>query len=534
MSTGGPSDRHQTFATGAPGVESGGPKHTRPIATGGKSSEPPNLARYSSSPVYDLATVVQLVGVRSTVLWGWEQHLGIPAPTRVNEEAGTVVRRYSERDLVAAIWLREQILNGASPPEAVARLRAAARPANGEGESWEATDAGHLPGGRVNTGPLPDSFGPQRPVNTTRPLSENAHAQPYGLGAAEQVGPSRGSYSGALGGTSGIHAATSGGYGAPPSQSQVWVSPLSGPLGNRRVSGALGESVVSGPLAQPVMPGPRSGYLTPGPTFGPVMSGPLPSPQVVPNMAQSADNIMSRSGPWGAAPAGAITTSTSTHGRELRNLMPQLMRAFASFDTLGANHIIQEALSTRSVEMVCTTLLQPALTRVNDLWANHQATILEERFATYYMRGLLYALFQQTPERVESPLVFVGCGPKEYNDVHALVLSVFLRRAGLRVAYLGQDVPGPELAEEVRKRRPGMVALSITSSQRIRALARAGKLIGQLDHPRPTFVFSGPIFVRNPELQKKVASHGLYLGDAMDTATYHAMKLLGMEAFMRR
>ena len=47
-------------------------------------------------------------------------------------------------------------------------------------------------------------------------------------------------------------------------------------------------------------------------------------------------------GRWGAGPA--------TSGRELRSLVPQLVRAFAAFDTFSANRLLDEVLSVRTVE----------------------------------------------------------------------------------------------------------------------------------------------------------------------------------------
>lgn len=492
----------------------------------GKSGEPPNLLLFSSSPSYDLATVVHLVGVRPMILWGWEQNLGFPTPVRINEEAGSVVRRYSERDLVASLWLRDQILNGTSPPEAAERLRAAMRPGSGDDESWTASDSGSRPGGRVTTGPLPDSFTPQRPPRFTRPLTENERLPVPGLGAAERLDPRSISNGPALG-------------GASPNTSQVWVGPVSGQLGDRRSRGEPGGSAASGPLAPQVMPASRTGQLAAGAQFGAVTSGPLPPPPLMPGMygaAQTGDGAV-RSISAGVTPASGVSTSTSTRGREMQVLVPLLLRAFANFDTLGANHVLEEALSTRSVETVYKLLLQPALARVSDLWASHRVTVPEERFASNYIRGLLFALLHQTPERLEAPMVFVSCGPREVSDVHALVLAVYLRRAGLRVIYLGQDLPSVEVGElvdEVRKRRPAMLALSVASPQRLRALARVGKAISQMDAPHPAFAFTGPIFARNPELLRKVDNYGYYLGDDLDKAVLRVMSLVSRDFATRR
>jgi B12 binding domain len=169
----------------------------------------------------------------------------------------------------------------------------------------------------------------------------------------------------------------------------------------------------------------------------------------------------------------------------------------------------------------------PALTRLGDLNSRHEISAPEERFALNYAKSFLYSIYYRTPERSDGPLTFVGCGPKELGEINALTLGVFWRRAGLRVIYLGQDIGAESLVEEVRKRRPALVSLTVTSTQRIRSLARLAKVLSQLDAPRPFVGFSGPVFVRNPELQRRIS--GVYLGDDPATATWHVSNLLGTD-----
>jgi len=95
---------------------------TTGVAAGSRGSTPPNLSEYSSAPVYDLATIVQQVGVRSMILRSWEQQFGIPAPVRIQDDVSGIIQRYSERDLVAAIWLRDQVIHGVNLNAAVALL----------------------------------------------------------------------------------------------------------------------------------------------------------------------------------------------------------------------------------------------------------------------------------------------------------------------------------------------------------------------------------------------------------------------------
>ena len=454
------------MSAGVPGEgkHSGGPR-------AGKGANPPNLADYANTPRYDLATIVQLVGVRPMILWGWEQQLGIPAPTRISDEIGAV-RRYSERDLVASIWLRDQILNGVSPVEAAARLRAAQRPASNRDGWEEVTDDDSLLRGRVNTGPLPDStFMAPRVAKPTRPLSD-LELPSTDPGAADSAqGPGAGA-------------------------SQVWVSPLSGPLGQRIISGQLGTPITSRPLGGAVTAMPSN-------TVPAAFSSSPAHPSI------------------GAVPAPA-------RGRDLRALLPQLIRAFVNLDTQTANHIISDAMVSRTIETVGINLLQPALNRISDLSAHHDLSAPEEHFAMNYVRGLLFAHLRETPENASGPLVIVSCGPRELDDIPPLMLAVYWRRVGLRVIYLGQDMDGDSLVELARLRRPALMYLSASTAQRIRSLVRIGRRLAQLDKPRPNFAFGGPIFTRNPELQRKVSNVGVYLGDDAATMTWHVTKLLGV------
>jgi methanogenic corrinoid protein MtbC1 len=497
----------------------------------GGAGDPPNLMEYSNEPQYDLATIVGSVGVRPMILWGWEQQLGIPAPARVTDEMGGSVRRYSERDLVASIWLRDQIVKGVSPGDAAARLQEAQRPVVHDGGAWgggevAATYEEPMPfRGRVTTGPLPNSTLPPRQARAYLPATEgtsgsqNAGTNPDspsssgslsqqggygpGLGRAQVSGSlPRNSYGPAL-----APPQTGNLYAGYATSSSVWVNPVSGPL--RATAGPLSRPLsTSRPLS---MSGPLAGPASQ--SFG--GSTPLPTDAAMSDAA-------SVGVPW-TGPA-----STSTRGRELRTLVPQLVRAFLHYDTLAANHIVSEALSSRSVETVCMSLFQPALVRIGELWLYREISFPEEHFAVNYVRGVLFTIFHKTPERFDAPMIMIGCGQRELQDTAALMLAVFARRLGLRVVYLGQDVEGDGLLGEIRKRRPALVALDISSTQRIRALARLSKDISQLDPPHPVFGYTGGIFTRTSDLRKKVKGEAQYLGDDTLSATLAIARALGI------
>lgn len=468
--------------------KSGGP-------TGWNNDEPPVLENYSGDPKYDLQTIVTLVGVRPMILWSWEQQLGVTSVPRSEEEPGASARRYSERDLVAFLWLREQIVSGKAPADAAAILHA--------GQPRQTSFS---------------SFGPRR-GSATRPLSAEAWAE-AGLPRnsvpdlrpsvqdlrSQPGGPAAGAPS--LGGATYLPLQPGAGVYGDAFSGQVGRADrsdaLSRPLG-ASLSGPLGGSL-SGPLnapRQPTMSGPlRAGV--PSGTLGPRFSRP--------DLAQGQGA--------GAGPGGPVSAP------ELRTLLPQLIRAFASFDTLAANHVLDTALGSRSLETICLNLLQPALARIGELYARRELSMPEERFALQYARSFLFSHFHRTPERPDAPMAIVACAPREMSEIPALMLAVFWRRADTRVVYLGPDMDGDELLAKTREMRPAVVSMVVTMPQRVRTLARISRRFASVEGKRPIFGYCGPVFTRHPEQRQRV--EGVFLGDDAWQATWHLRRLLGM------
>lgn len=394
------------------------------LATNATKGEPPHLDEFSNQPNYDLATVAEMLGVRRMTLWAWEQQLGMSRPGfGANETMGQP--RYSERDLRALLWLRDQILDGIPPHVAAAQLFTQPHP---------------RPADAARSGPLP-----LRPRINTDPI----HGSAFGTyGPARPGGPGR--------------------YAQPTAVLQP----------GDRIANAI--------------------------TYRPAFT-----------------SVVSPSLPQGPQPVGVLGAP------DLRALVPLLAQAFAALDAEGARRVVDDALSSWSVELMCVRLLEPALARVGELAARNQVLSAEERFAEQYVRGLLHAFLHSTPERSDAPLVLLGCGPREYDDIPALVNAVFWRRAGLRVVYLGDDLDGAAIAAETRSYVPAAIAQTVTSAQRVRTLGRIAREIANLPAPRPIFVYSGPTFARNPELQHRVG--GIYLGDDPVAACRMVTRLLGVD-----
>jgi MerR family transcriptional regulator, light-induced transcriptional regulator len=111
----------------------------------------------------------------------------------------------------------------------------------------------------------------------------------------------------------------------------------------------------------------------------------------------------------------------------------------------------------------------------------------------------------------------VGCAPGELHEIGPLMLALFLRRAGLRVAFVGQMTELESLVDTVKTQQPAVVLLSAALREHVEQLIAVGRRLAELPDPRPIFGFGGRAFAGDPELAARVP--GLFLGaDAQEAA----------------
>lgn len=190
-------------------------------------------------------------------------------------------------------------------------------------------------------------------------------------------------------------------------------------------------------------------------------------------------------------------------------LAAMLQTHFAALREQEALRTIAQALAVYSVEETCLHLLQPALVEIGRRWAEGMVSATVEHFASAVVRAQLDGLFRSAATSEGGSLVLVGCASGELHEIGSLMLALFLRRAGLRVAYVGQSVEGESLSATVVALRPACVALSATLAAHVPALADAARQLAGRPGA-PFFCFGGQAFDAHPELAEGIS--GRYLG----------------------
>ncbi|MCC6168346.1 MAG: MerR family transcriptional regulator [Caldilineaceae bacterium] len=229
--------------------------------------------------------------------------------------------------------------------------------------------------------------------------------------------------------------------------------------------------------------------------------------------------------------------------RDVNALQQDLLCALLDYDEEAADQVIAEAFALYPVEQLGENLFQAVSAEID---GQRQAGALNRtagQFASIYLRQRLAALLRGLPNPASPLLIWVACAPAEAREIDALLLSIYLRRAGYRVHYLGPVVPVGEQDDsaiasdaefvtdfvgEMQRRQPAMLIFSAGTQAAAEALA---KLTAHLPCPapqcgrqRPLIGYGGPIFSRRPDLRSAIA--GVYLGDCTQCMAQQVDQLL--------
>ncbi|MFN3742707.1 MAG: MerR family transcriptional regulator [Anaerolineales bacterium] len=217
-----------------------------------------------------------------------------------------------------------------------------------------------------------------------------------------------------------------------------------------------------------------------------------------------------------ASPLTAAPADTS-----LDALRAGWLTACLHFDESRAEQTLNQAFAMFSVEAVCINILQRALAEIGELWYHNRASVQQEHFASALAMRRLDALLSAAPAPTRKETIIVGCPAGEWHAFTALLLSLFLRRRGWNVVYLGANVPNDRLAETAQTVRADLVILVA----QILVTAASLQLAAQtLAAQNVRVAYGGRIFNLHPSLREKIPAH--FLGETIEASVLEAEQLL--------
>ena len=225
------------------------------------------------------------------------------------------------------------------------------------------------------------------------------------------------------------------------------------------------------------------------------------------------------------------TVEPSEHDPRLARFTSEIVEALAGYDALSASRVLEEALAMLPVEDVCLFVLQPALREIGRRWERGEVSVSAEHFASAFVIRRLGALFNLSqPEAGRGPVV-AACLEGELHEIGLLLTCLFLSRRGVKILYLGPNLPLDDLIETVRGLRPPLVLLSASTPEAAERLATATAELKArcprtpFDDYSPKVGFGGHVFVEQPELRQGI--DGVFLGSNAEEASAAVEPFIG-------
>ena len=159
------------------------------------------------------------------------------------------------------------------------------------------------------------------------------------------------------------------------------------------------------------------------------------------------------------APEAAPAPAEPPGPGDVADLALRLRAALDSFDAGGAHAVLDELLATAGLERALGEAVLPFLRDLGRRWADGEATVTQEHFASRLIEGRLLALASGWGAAGDR-LALLACPPREEHTLGLVAFGLALRRRGWRIAYLGADTPTESIGEAIAELEPELVVMA--------------------------------------------------------------------------
>lgn len=166
-----------------------------------------------------------------------------------------------------------------------------------------------------------------------------------------------------------------------------------------------------------------------------------------------------------AALRADATISLPASGQRLAAGTAALAASLDASDEPAAQAVLDRLLADFTIESVLSQVILPYFHDLGQRWANGQASVACEHFASNIIRGRLAGLARGWGDG-HGPCAILACPPGEQHDLGLMAYGIMLHRNGWRVHYLGTDTPVGELTRAIADTRSDLAVLAAVTPSR--------------------------------------------------------------------
>ncbi|QSS98494.1 MerR family transcriptional regulator [Pontibacillus sp. ALD_SL1] len=161
--------------------------------------------------------------------------------------------------------------------------------------------------------------------------------------------------------------------------------------------------------------------------------------------------------------------NVSSKESHVEALSDELLDALLQFNEREAQMKLDHAFSIFSPEKVAIDVVGPILVKIGDLWEANDISSVHEHFASNFLRSRLGMMLISMPVNHMQPKAVCVCGPNEKHELGILIYSLYLKRQGYDVVYLGQSIAPGDVEVIVNELQPKYLFMSCTMKKNIPA-----------------------------------------------------------------
>jgi MerR family transcriptional regulator, light-induced transcriptional regulator len=157
----------------------------------------------------------------------------------------------------------------------------------------------------------------------------------------------------------------------------------------------------------------------------------------------------------------------SDDGNQFVKLSKELLVPLLNFNEAKAQEIINKVFGIFTTEIIIDCLFKPLLVELGNQWELGKITSAQERFASFILESRIRMIFHCLPQSNYLPRAMAVCSPNECHEIGLLMFSLFLRRKGFEVIYLGADILEGDLDVTIKKVQPDFLFISCTLQENL-------------------------------------------------------------------
>jgi DNA-binding transcriptional MerR regulator/methylmalonyl-CoA mutase cobalamin-binding subunit len=163
-----------------------------------------------------------------------------------------------------------------------------------------------------------------------------------------------------------------------------------------------------------------------------------------------------------AAPDGHEASSRRAPAPR-EDFVARVLECLERFDLAAATRLLGEAVIGLGVRRFVHEVVPPLVHQVGSRWADGELSISEEHLSTGMLRHLLASLMHGRPGRGRPLVLATPSG--ERHEIGLLLVALLARDAGVRVAYLGVDLPAADIVTAAARTGACAVGLSVVAGK---------------------------------------------------------------------